>query len=85
MYTAPGQGCPRQPLGDKMFIQQKFLITLPICCQFKKYLFEVCFFTLFSCLFFQRYIDPDRQPIEDKHFMTTERHFLFAHMLQVSK
>ena len=33
------------------------------------------------------YIAPGRgrQPTEDKNFMTTERHFLFAHMLQVSK
>ena len=33
------------------------------------------------------YIAPGRgrQPIEDKNFMTTERPFLFAHMLQVSK
>ena len=28
--------------------------------------------------------DRDRQPIGDKNFMTTERPFLFAHMLQVS-
>ena len=33
------------------------------------------------------YIAPGRgrQPIGDKHFMTTEMPFLFAHMLQVSK
>ena len=39
------------------------------------------------CIFFQMYIAPGRgrQPIEDKNFMTTERPFLFSHMLQVSK
>ena len=39
------------------------------------------------CVFFQMYIAPGRgrQPTEDKNFITTERAFLFAHMLQVSK
>ena len=48
---------------------------------FKKNLFEVWFF------FFLMYIAPGRgwQSIEDKNFMTTERPFLFAYILQVSK
>ena len=71
------------PLGTKVWCQQKFLITLSICCQFKKNLLEVWFFMCF----FHMYMAPGRgrQPIGDKNFMTTERPFLFAHMLQVSK
>ena len=86
MYIAPGQG--QTPLGDKFWCQQKFLLTFPICCQFKTNLFEVWFFTVFLCVFFfHMYIAPGkgRQPIGDKNFMTTERPFLFARMLQVSK
>ena len=69
------------PLGTKFWRQQKFL-----CCQFKQNLFEVWFFTLFF-VFFHMYIAPGRvrQPTGDKNFMKTERPFLFAHMLQVSK
>ena len=75
------------PLGTKFWCQQKFLITLPICRQFKKNLFEVWFFTICMWVFFFTCIAPgrDRQPNWDKTIMTTERPFLFAHMLQVSK
>ena len=45
------------PLGTKFWCQQKFLITLPICCQFQKCLFEVWFFTFFC--FFHMYIAPE--------------------------
>ena len=86
MYIAPGQG--QTTPWEHFFLCQKFLITLPICCQFKTNLFEVWFFYRFYvCVFFQMYIAQGRgwQPIEDKSFMTTERPFLFAHMLQVSK
>ena len=74
------------PLGTKFWCQQKFLITLPICCQFKKISLKSDLSPFFMC-FFHKYIAPDRgrQPIGDKNFMTTERPFLFAHMLQVSK
>ena len=79
----------RQPFGDKCWCQQKFLITLPICCQFKKNLSEVWILPFFMCVFFffHMYIAPrrGRQPTWDKNFMTTERPFLFAHILQVSK
>ena len=80
MYTAG----THNPLGTKFWCQQKFLITLPICCQFKKNLSD--FLPFFMC-FCHTYIAPGRgrQPIGDKNFMTTERPFLFAHMLQVSK
>ena len=38
-------------MGTKFWCQQKFFITLPICCQFKKNLFEVWFFTIFYVFF----------------------------------
>ena len=45
------------------------------------------FLPFFMGFFFHMYIAPwrGRQPIGDKNFKTTERPFLFAHMLQVSK
>ena len=83
------------PLGTKFWCQQKFLITLPVCCQLKKIslksdflpFFMFLFFFFFFLFCFHLYIAPDkgRQPIEDKNSMTTERAFLFVHMLQVSK
>ena len=71
-------------LGTEFWCQQKFLITLPICCQFKKISLKSDFLP-FLCVYM--YIAPGRgrQPIQDKNFMITERPFLFAHMLQVSK
>ena len=39
------------PWGTKFWCQQIFLITLPICCQFKNNLFEVWFSTIFLCVF----------------------------------
>ena len=45
-------------LGTKFWCQQKFLFTLFICCQFKKNLFEVWFFTIFMCLFFSHVYSP---------------------------
>ena len=81
---APGQG-QTTPWGQNFYVNRNSL-SLPICCQFKNNLFEVWFFTIFY-VFFHMYIAPSRgrQPIDDKNFMTTERPFLFAHMLQVSK
>ena len=75
------------PLGTKFWCQQKFLITLPICCQFKKKSLWSQIFYRFFMFFFHMYIAPGRgrQPNGDKKFMTTERPFLFVHMLQVSK
>ena len=48
--------------------------------------FFVVFFVFFFVVdFFQMYIAPGRgrQPVEDKQLMTTEKPFLFAHMLQM--
>ena len=73
------------PLGTKIFMSTEipyhFAHLLPV----KKNLFEVWYFTIFNVFFFHMNIAPDRgrQLIGDKHFMTTERPFLFAHMLQV--
>ena len=74
------------PLGTKFWCQQKFLITLPIYCQFKKKSLWSLIFYRFMC-FFHMYIAPGRgrQCNGDKNSMTTERPFLFAHILQVSK
>ena len=49
------------PLGTKFWCQQKFLITLAICCQFKKNLFEVWFFTVFYVFFSHVYSPRQRQ------------------------
>ena len=65
-------------------IPYHFAHLLPVL---KKNLFEV-FYHFFLCFFFFHiYIAPgrDKQPIGDKNFITTERPFLFAHMLQISK
>ena len=68
------------PLGIKFWCQQKFLITLPISCQFKKNIFLSLILYIFFYVFFHMYIAParGRQPIGDKHFMTIERPFLLC-------
>ena len=78
MYIAPGQG-QTVPWGQNFDVNR-------ICCQFKKIPLKSDFLP-FLCVFFHMYIAPGRgrQPTGDKNFMTTERPFLFAHMLQVSK
>ena len=85
---SPGKRA-KKTLGTNFWCQQKALITSTICCKFQTNLFEAWFFTIFFFFvcFFHIYIAPGRgrQPIGDKNFMTTERPFLFAHMLQVSK
>ena len=75
------------PLGTNIWCQQKALINLPTCCRFKKNCFEVRFYIHFFFMFHHMYIAPGRGrlSIGDKILMTTERPFLFAHMLQVSK
>ena len=86
MYKAPGRG-QTTPWRQIFLCQQKFLIALPIYGQFKKISLKSDFLPFLCVFFLQMYIAPgrDRQTIEDKNFMTTERPFLFAHMLQVSK
>ena len=68
----------RQPLGDKFWCQQKFLIILPVCCQFKQKISLKSDFLLFSCVFFSHVYSPRQGqtlPIWDKNFMTTKKAF----------
>ena len=92
MYITPEQGQTTPWL--QMLIQQKSHITLPICCRFKTNCFEVWFYIHFffhvsPYIYIYIYIyiasGRGRQSIGDKILMTTERPFLFAHMLQVLK
>ena len=46
------------PLGTKFWCQQKFLITLPICCQFKKISLKSDSLPLFMCVFFSNVYSP---------------------------
>ena len=81
MYIAPGQG-QTTPWGQ-MLMSTESPYHFAICCKFKKISLSLIFYR-FLCVFFTS-IGRGRQPIGDKNFMTTERSFLFAHMLQVSK
>ena len=65
-------------------IPYHFAYLLPVK---KKNSLKSDFLPFFMCFFFHMYIAPGRgrQPTGDKNFMTTERPFLFARMLQVSK
>ena len=72
-------------LGTNFWCQQTALITLPICCRFKKICFEVRFYIHFFQVSPYVALGRGRQSIGDKILMTTDRPFLFAHMLQVSK
>ena len=85
------QGRDRQPFGDKILMSTEIPYLLAhLLTVLKKNLLEIYFFfTFFMCFFFfffHMFIAPGRgrQPIGDKKFMTTERPFLFVHMLQVS-
>ena len=84
MYIASGQG-QTMPWGQNFDVNRNSL-SLARCCQFKKITLKSDFLPFFMC-FFHMYIAPGigRQPIGYENFMTTERPFLFAHMLQVSK
>ena len=73
------------PLGTNFWCHyQKALITLPICCRFKKNCFEVQFYVHFF-MFHHMYIAPGRgrgrQSIGDKMLMTTERPFLCPYVV----
>ena len=74
------------PFGINFWCQQKALITLPICCRFKKIALKSDFIFIFF-MFHHMYIAQGRgrQSIGDKILMTTERPYPFAHMLEVSK
>ena len=85
MYIAPGQG-QTAPLGQIFDVNRNSLSLCPFVASLKKISLKSNFLLFFMC-FLHMYIAPGRgrQPIGDKNFMTTERPFLFAHMLQVSK
>ena len=85
MYIAPGK---RQttPWGQTFDVTRKPSSLCPFVAGFKKIALKSDYISFFF-MFHHMYIATDRgrQPIGDKIFMTTERPFLFAHMLQVSK
>ena len=85
MYIAPGQG-QTTLWGQNFDVNRNSLSLCPFVDSLKKISLKSDFLQFFMC-FFHMYIAPGRgrQPIGDKNFMTTERPFLFAHMLQVSK
>ena len=74
------------PLGTKLLCQQEHLVTLVICCSFKKNLFEVWFYTRFFMILYM-YIAPGQGQTSpgDKIVMSTETSCHFGHLLQVSK
>ena len=58
IYIAPGQGLTI-PWGWNFYVlcQQEHLVTLVICCKFKRYFFEVWFYTFFFIILYM-YIAP---------------------------
>ena len=85
MYIAPGQG-QTIPWGQNFDVNRNSLSLCQSVASLKKNLFKSLNFYCFY-VFFHMYIAPGRgrQTIGDKNFMTIEKPFLFAHMLQVSK
>ena len=74
------------PWGQNFDVNRNALSLCPFVASLKKNSLKSDFLPFFMP-FFHMYIAPGRgrQPTGDKHFMTTERPFLFAHILQVSK
>ena len=74
------------PLGPKFWCQQESLITMVICCMFKKNLFN---FWLYTHLFMIQYMyiaaGQGQTTPGDKILMSTETSCHFGHLLQVSK
>ena len=75
------------PLGTIFWCQQKFLITLPICSQFKKKSpWSLFFLPFFMCFFFHVYSPRQGQATHwGQKFYDMRKAFSLAHMLQVSK
>ena len=80
MYRAQGQG-QTTPWGQTFDVNRKPLSLCPFVAGLKKIALKSNFINIFFM-----YIAPARgsQSIGDQNLMTTERTFLFAHMLQVS-
>ena len=85
MYIVPGQG-QTTPWGQTFDVNRKPLSLCPLVAGLKKTALKSDFIYIFF-MFHHMYIAPGRgrQSIGDKILMTTERPFLFAHMLQGSK
>ena len=85
MYIALGQR-QTSPWGQNFDVNRNSLSVCPFVASLKKISLKSDILLFFMC-FFHMNITPGRgrQPIGDKNFMTTERTFLFAHMLQVLK
>ena len=87
MYIVPGQG-ETPHWGQNFRVNRNSLSLCPFVASLKKISLKSDFLPFFMCVFFSHvYIAPGRgrQPNGDKNYMTTERPFLFAYMLQVSK
>ena len=86
MYIAPGQG-QTTLWGQNFDVNRNSLSLCPFVASLKKIALKSIFSSLCMIVFFHMYKAPGRgrQSIGDKNFITTERPFLFAHMLQVSK
>ena len=84
-YIAPGQG-QTTPWGQTFDVHRKPLSLCPFVAGLKKIALKSDFIYIFF-MFHHMYIAPGRgrQSTGDKILMTTQRPFLFAHMLQVSK
>ena len=86
MYISPGQE-QTTPWGQTFDVNRKPLPLCPFVAGLKKECFKVWFYIHFFFMLHHIYIAPSRgrQSTVHKILMTTERPFLFAHMLQVSK
>ena len=86
MYIAPGQG-QTTPWGQNFYVKNSLSLCPFVASLKKKSLWSLIFYRFYVCFFKCIYLAPGRgrQPTEDKNFMTTERPFLFAYKLQVSK
>ena len=81
LYTAPGQG-QTTPWGQNFDVNRNSLSLCPFVASLKKISLKSDFLPFF--VFFSHVYSPrqGQTTIGDKKFMTTERPFLFAHMLQ---
>ena len=83
MYIAPGQGQTTHR-GQTFDVNRKPLLLCPFVAGLKTIESD---FTYIFFMFHHMYVGPGRgrQSTGDKILMTTERPFLFAHTLEVSK
>ena len=84
MYIAPRQG-QTTPWGQNYDVNRKDLSLCPFVASLKKISLKSDFIHIFF-MHLYIYIESqgrDRQTHGDKIFLSTERHYYFAHMLQV--